>query len=60
MIAPDTNALLLGHVQAGNSERERLFLEIGEVIVFRPDGKGAVDVIARIKWTDWEGLMRLR
>ena len=57
---PDTNVLLLGHVQAGNSERERLFLEIGETIVFRPDGKGAADVVARLKWSDWEGLMHLR
>ena len=57
---PDTNVLLLGHVQAGNSERERLFLEIGETIVFRPDGKGGVNVVGRIKWTDWGGLARLR
>ena len=57
---PNTNVLLLGHVQAGNSERERLFLEIGETIVFRPDGKAATAVIARIKWTDWEELLRLR
>ena len=57
---PKTNALFIGHMQAGTSERERLFLEIGEVIVFRPDGKGAVDVIARIKPGDWAVLTGIR
>ena len=60
MPPPKTNALFIGHMQAGTSERERLFLEIGEVIVFRPDGKGAVDVIARIKPGDWAVLTGIR
>ena len=60
MPPPKTNALFIGHMQAGTNERERLFLEIGETIVFRPDGKGAADVVARLKWSDWEGLMHLR
>ena len=57
---PKANVLLLGHLQAGTNERERLFLEIGETIVFRPDGKGGVEVIARIKPGDWGGLVNVR
>ncbi|MEQ1518412.1 MAG: hypothetical protein ABL931_18170, partial [Usitatibacteraceae bacterium] len=54
------NALLVAHLHAGQSERERLTLEIGEVIVFRPDGAGGSEPVARIRLTDWAALLALR
>lgn len=54
---PGTNALLVSHVQSGRNEADRISLEIGEVIVYRPDGRGATAPVARIRVEQWEGLL---
>ena len=51
--ARNTNTLLVAHVHSAQPLNQRLSLEIGEVIVFRPDGKGSSDPVARIRLTDW-------
>jgi phosphohistidine phosphatase SixA len=33
-------------------------VEAGEALVFRPDGKGGTQLVARIKAQDWQGLAR--
>lgn len=51
--ARGTNTLLVAHVHDAQPLHQRLSLEIGEVIVFRPDGKGGSEAVARIRLTDW-------
>ena len=53
---PATNTLLVGHIHFGNGADQRLFMEIGEIIVFRPQGEGSPDVVARIRFEDWAKL----
>ena len=55
-----TNTLLVAHLLNGPSPAERMSLEIGEIIVFRPDGKGGASAVARIRLTDWAALERYR
>lgn len=55
-----TNTLLVAHLLNGASPAERISLEIGETIVFRPDGKGGTDPVARIRLADWAALERYR
>ena len=55
-----TNTLLVAHLLNGASPAERISLEIGETIVFRPDGKGGTNPVARIRLTDWAALERYR
>jgi hypothetical protein len=50
------NRLLAGHMQHGNGSTDRLYLDMGEIIVFRPDGKGNASVVARIRAGEWEAL----
>jgi hypothetical protein len=50
---PGTNSLLVGHMQGGNTPDQRILLDLGEVIVLRPNGKGGSDAIARIRLSDW-------
>ena len=54
-----TNLLLVSHMHAGNSIEQKMDLDLGEVIVFRPDGKGRSDAIARIRVDDWARLNRI-
>jgi phosphohistidine phosphatase SixA len=44
--AAGTNVLLVSHGQ----------VEIAEVAVYRPDGRGGAELVARIKLADWEKL----
>ena len=54
--ARGTNTLLVGHIHAGDTPNQRLFLDLGEIIVFRPDGKGGSEPIARIRLAEWAEL----
>ena len=54
-----TNLLLVSHMHAGNSIEQKMELDLGEVIVFQPDGKGGSDAIARIRIDDWARLNRI-
>jgi phosphohistidine phosphatase SixA len=51
--ADGTNTLLVGHMHGGENPRDHLILEFGEIIVFRPDGKGASEPVARVRIKDW-------
>ena len=54
--AAGTNTLLVSHVQGGESEADRMQLELAEIIVYRPDGRGAAAPVARIAPEDWAAL----
>jgi phosphohistidine phosphatase SixA len=54
--AAGTNTLLVGH-QAGSPDlTRRLQLELGEIIVLQPDGKGGTVAVARIQSDQWDQL----
>ena len=50
------NTLLVSHGQASSREAEKLQLELAEIVVYRPDGKGGTMPLARIKLEDWDAL----
>ena len=54
---PGTNTLLAGHIHFGNGTDQRLFMQLGEMIVFRPQTEGPPDVVARIRFEDWAKLL---
>jgi broad specificity phosphatase PhoE len=54
--APGSNTLLVSHGHASALEAERMQLDLAEVIVYRPDGRGGAEPIARMRLQDWEGL----
>jgi len=54
--ASGTNTLLLSHVQGGEDAADRMQLEPAEIIVYRPDGRGAAAPVARIAPEDWTAL----
>jgi len=54
--AAGTNTLLVSHVQGGEKEADRMQLELAEIIVYRPDGRGAAAPVARIAPEDWTAL----
>lgn len=58
-VAPPTgsNRLLAGHMQAGESPEERLFLDMGEIIVFRPISGGRPVPVARVRAGEWQSLI---
>jgi len=53
---PGTNTLVVAHGQGSPNREELLELDFCEIIVFRPDGKGHTEAVARIKLEDWDAL----
>lgn len=53
---PGTNTLLVAHVQGSANPAEAIAFELGEVIAYRPDGKGGSTPVARIRLEDWAAL----
>ncbi len=53
---PGTNTLLVSHMHGGVPPHQRMDLEFGEIIVFRPDGKGGSTPVARIRAEQWPSL----
>ena len=51
--------LLVSHLHGGEREDQAIYLDFGEIIVFRPDGKGGSNAVARIRMEDWPMLARL-
>lgn len=51
-----TNTILVSHVHGSRNKSEWLHLELAEIIVFKPDGKGAAEPVARIQVADWAKL----
>ena len=50
------NHLLVGHLHGGEREDQAIYLDFGEMIVYRPDGLGGSDAVARIRIEDWPNL----
>lgn len=54
--ATGSNTLLVSHFHEGDRIEQTIHLEFGETIVFRPDGRGGSDAIARVRLEDWARL----
>lgn len=54
-----TNMLLVSHVHGSTNKAEWMHLEIAEIIVYRPDGKGATTPVARVRVGEWAELLRV-
>jgi phosphohistidine phosphatase SixA len=47
--AAGTNTLLVSHLHGGLTPAQALYLDMGETVVFEPDGKGGAAVVARLR-----------
>jgi hypothetical protein len=54
-----TNALLVSHAQGGKTESQWIYLDFGEIIVYRPGRKDGGEALARIRADHWYDLMAL-
>ena len=54
-----TNTILVSHVHGSKKKSEWLHLELAEIIVHRPDGKGGAEAVARVMVEGWKELMHL-
>jgi hypothetical protein len=59
MPARATNTLLVSHAQGGKLESQWMYLDYGEMIVYRPGGKNRSEALARIRADHWYDLMAL-
>jgi|KBSSwiStaDraftv2_1062776.scaffolds.fasta_scaffold80814_3 broad specificity phosphatase PhoE len=50
------NVLVVSHGHAGPNDADKVQLELAEIIVYRPDGHGAAEPVARIRLEDWARL----
>lgn len=53
-----TNTILVSHVHGSRNKADWMQLEIAEIIVYRPDGKGGTLPIARIRLEGWDDLIK--
>ena len=60
MPPPGSNTLMASHGQASSRQEEKLHLDLAEIVVYRPDGRGGTEPVARIKLEDWDALAALR
>ena len=49
-----THHLLVSHIHGGDREDQAIYLDLGEIIVYRPNGRGGADAVARIRIEDWQ------
>lgn len=56
---PGTNTLLVSHIHGSKKKSEWMHLEIAEIIVYRPDGKGAATPVARVRIEAWGELQKV-
>lgn len=56
--AQGANTILVSHVHGSRVPEDRMQLEIAEIIVYRPDGKGASTPVARVRWEAWDDLVK--
>jgi len=56
--AAGTNTLLVSHLHGSLKKEEWLHLEMNEIIVFRPDGNGHAEPVARIRLQAWPALIQ--
>lgn len=52
-----TNTLLVSHVHGSLKKEEWMHLDLAEIIVYRPDGKGGTTPVARVRVEGWEKLI---
>lgn len=59
--AKGMNNVLVSHTHGSTRPEERVMsgMQEAEMVVYRPDGKGGSEPVARIPLTDWENLTRL-
>jgi phosphohistidine phosphatase SixA len=50
---PGKNLLLVSHMQSGNKTSDMLYLDFGEIIVFKPDNNDGPAALARVRVDDW-------
>lgn len=48
--------LLVSHLHGGDRDGQAIYLDFGEIIVYRPDGKGGSNAVARTHVWDWPTL----
>ena len=53
-----TNTLLVSHVHGSLKKEEWMHLDLAEIIVYRPDGKGGTTPVARVRVEGWGELIR--
>ncbi len=53
-----TNTILVSHVHGSKQLSEWLHLELAEIIVHRPDGKGGAEPVARVRVEGWGELIK--
>ena len=49
--------LLVSHLHGGDRDEQAIYLDFGEIVVYRPDGKGGSNAVARIRMEDWPNLV---
>lgn len=54
-----TNTILVSHLHGSRNKSEWLHLELAEIIVHRPDGKGGAEPVARVRVEGWRELMKV-
>lgn len=54
-----TNTMLVSHLHAGKQKDNWIQMDLGEIVVFKSDGKGRSDAIARIAPDDWYDLLAI-
>ena len=59
MPAAGTNTLLVSHLHGSRKKEEWLHLEMGEIIVFKPQGNAPAVPIARVRVAEWMALKSL-
>ena len=57
--ASGTNTVLVSHLHGSRKKEEWLHLEMGEIIVFRPEGNSPAVPIARVRVAEWVALKSL-
>jgi hypothetical protein len=53
-----TNTILVSHVQNAIDPKDEISGALCELVVFKPDGRGGTEAVARIRPEDWEKLPR--
>ncbi|MEP7154132.1 MAG: hypothetical protein ABI905_00040 [Betaproteobacteria bacterium] len=54
-----TNVIMVSHLHGSANKAEWMHLELAEVIVYQPDGKGSSKPVARIRVEQWAELIKV-
>ena len=53
------NTVLVSHLHGSIKREAWMHLELAEIIVYRPDGKGGTKPVARVRVEEWGELRRI-